>query len=155
MLKRTTFIPSSTRLAVYYSYIHCHLTYLALLWGYTTNTRLDEVTRFQNKAIRLICWQDYRSGTRTRKHFSENITFYESIIVKYEGMLTIFKLDKGLMTSTLALLLYSDIHDLHSHMIFYLPSPRTDYLKLSLFFTGLADFNGLVSQRVYKHMIAW
>jgi hypothetical protein len=57
---------SHPRLSVYYSYIHCHLTYLAPLWGYTTNTRLDELTRFQNKAIRLIFWQDYR-----------NITFYE------------------------------------------------------------------------------
>jgi hypothetical protein len=65
--------------------------------------------------------------------------------VKYEDMMTIFKLDKGLMRSTLSLPFYSDVHDhfTHTDMNFYLPNPRTNYLKRSLFFTGLTDFNGL------------
>jgi hypothetical protein len=146
MLRRTTYlIPSSTRLSVYYSYIHCHLTYLAPLWGYTTNTRLDELTRFQNKAIRLIFWQDYRGGTNTEDLFRKYHILRINQIVKYEGMMTIFKLDKGLMRSTLSLPLYSDVHDhfTRTHTNFYLPNPRTNYLKRSLFFTGLTDFNCL------------
>jgi hypothetical protein len=146
MLRRTTYlIPSSTRLSVYYSYIHNHLTYLAPLRGYTTNKRLDELTRFQNKAIRLIFWQDYRSGTNTEALFRKYHILQINQIVKYEGMMTIFKLDKGLMRSTMSLALYSDLngHFTRTHTNFYLSNPRTNYLKRSLFFTGLADFNGL------------
>jgi hypothetical protein len=127
MLRRTTYlIPSSTKLSVYYSYIHCPLTYLAPLWGYTTHTRLDELARL--------------GLARTRKHILRI-----NQIVKYEGMMTIFKLDKGLMRSTLSLPLYSDVHDhfIRTHTNFFLHNPRTDYLKRSLFLTELADFNGI------------
>jgi hypothetical protein len=72
MLRRSSYlIPSSTRLSVYYSYIHCHLLYLAPIWGYTGNTRLEEVARFQNKAIRLVFWQGYQSGTNTEGLFKK------------------------------------------------------------------------------------
>jgi hypothetical protein len=146
MLRRTTYlIPSTTRLSVYYSYIHCHLTYLAPLWGYTTNTRLDDLTCFQNKAIMLIFWQDYRSGTNREALFRQNHILQINQIVKYEGMMTIFNLDKGLMRSTLSLSLHSDVHGhfIRTHTNFYLPNPRTNNLKRSLFFAGLADLNGL------------
>jgi hypothetical protein len=120
------------------------LTYLAPLWGYTTNTILEELTRFQNKAIRLIFWQDYRGGTNTEAFFRKYHILRINQIVKYEGMMTIFKLDKGLMRmrSTLSLPLYSD-HFTRTHTNFYLPNPRTNYLKRSLLFTELTDFNGL------------
>jgi hypothetical protein len=95
---KTKIRPSSTRLSVCYSYIHCHLTYLASLWGYTTNTRLEQLTRFQNKVIRLIFWPDYRSGTKTEALFRKYHILRINQIVKYEGMMTIFKLDKGLMS---------------------------------------------------------
>jgi Reverse transcriptase (RNA-dependent DNA polymerase) len=66
MLRRTSYVlPSTTRLSVYHSYIHCHLSYLISVWGYTGTTRLEELTRFQNKAIRLIYWQEYRQGLST------------------------------------------------------------------------------------------
>jgi hypothetical protein len=142
MLRRTTYlILSSTRLSVYYSYIHCYMTYLAPLWGSTTYTRLDELTRFQNEATKLIFWQDYRSDTNTEALFRKYHILRINQIVKNEGMMTIFKLDKGWMRSTLSLPLYNDVHG--DFTLPYLPYPRTNCLKCSLFFTGLADFNGV------------
>jgi hypothetical protein len=85
LLRRTTYlIPSSTRLSVCYSYIHCHLTYLASLWGYTTNTRLEQLTRFQNKVIRLIFWPDYRSGTKTEALFRK----YHILRINQRGLMS-------------------------------------------------------------------
>jgi len=50
MLRRTSYLlPPATRLSVYYSHIHCHLTYLASVWGFAGNTRIEELVRFQNK----------------------------------------------------------------------------------------------------------
>jgi hypothetical protein len=146
MLRRTSYlIPSSTRLSVYYSYIHCHLTYLAPIWGYTGNTRLEEVARFQNKAIRLVFWQDYKSGTNTEGLFKKFKILRLQQLIKFEGMTTIYKLNKGLMRSKISLPLSSDIHNHYTRnrANFYLPIPRTNYLKNSLFFTGLNDFNNL------------
>jgi hypothetical protein len=93
----------------------------------------------------LIFWQDYRSGTNTEALFRKCHILRINQIVKYEGMMTIFKLEKGLMRSTLSLPLYSDVHGHFTctHTNFYLPNPRTNYLKRSMFFTELADINGL------------
>jgi hypothetical protein len=58
----------------------------------------------------------------------------------------IFKLNNCLMRFTLSLPLYSDVHGhfTRTHTNLYLPNPRTNYLKRSLFFTGMADFNASV-----------
>jgi hypothetical protein len=89
----------------------------------------------------LIFWQYYKSGMNAEALFKK----YHIQIVKLENLKTIFKLDKGLMRSTLSLPLYSDVYGYitRTYTNFYLPNLGTNYLKRGLFLTGLADFNGL------------
>jgi hypothetical protein len=75
-------------------------------YSYSTNTRLDKLARFQNKAIRFIFWQDYRSGTNTEALFRKYHILRINQIIKYEGMMTIFNRDKSLKRSRLSVSLY-------------------------------------------------
>ena len=45
-LRRSRYLlPQETRLAVYYSHFHRHLTYMAAVWGSTEVTQLNELGR--------------------------------------------------------------------------------------------------------------
>ena len=66
-LRRSRYLlPQETRLAIYYSHFHTHLTYIAAVWGSTGVTRLSELGRLQNKAIRYIFWSNYEQFLRSR-----------------------------------------------------------------------------------------
>jgi hypothetical protein len=56
------FVPVKTRLAVYYAHVHSRLCYLNVIWGSASVTkRYTELGRQQDKAIRYIFFQEYKS----------------------------------------------------------------------------------------------
>lgn len=62
VLRRSRYsLPPQTKLALYYSYVHSHLSHLVSIWGYTIEELLNQLQVIQNKAIRSLCWQEYRS----------------------------------------------------------------------------------------------
>jgi hypothetical protein len=149
MLRRTSYLlPSTTRLSVYHSHIHCHLSYLISVWGYTGSTRLEELTRFQNKAIRLIYWQEYRQGLSTDDLYKKYNILKLPLLMKFESMMSIYKLKSGLLRSNLIFPLSSDVHTYltRNRSNMYLPNPRTNYLKRSIFFEGIVSFNALPNE---------
>jgi Reverse transcriptase (RNA-dependent DNA polymerase) len=149
LLMRTNYLlPSATKLSVYYSNIHSHLTYLSSVWGFSGNTRIEELAKFQNKAIRLIFWQEYRQGSNTDTLYTSHKILNLQKIIKYESLMTIFKLKTGLLRNDLIIPQYSDIHNYptRNRANLYLPNPRTNYFKQSLFFDRMVLFNNLPNE---------
>jgi hypothetical protein len=147
MLRSTTYlIPSLTRISVYYSYYPLPFDILGSTLGLHQEHKIGQ-TNWDSKYGHQVNFlaRLYRSCKNTEALFRKYYILRFNRIVKYEGIMTIFKLDKRLMRSTLSSPLYSEVHGhfTYTHTNFYLPNPSTNYLKRSLFFTGLADFNGL------------
>jgi hypothetical protein len=147
MLRRTNrILPETTKLSVYYSYIHCHLLSLLPVWGHTANNRLEELERYQNKALRLIFWNEYNTNqTDTNGLYKKHKILRLRQLVRYESSMMIFKIKNGLLKSNIELIQYSDIHDYgtRNRSKFYLPDPRTNFVKKSIMFDGLANYNNL------------
>ena len=140
-LRRSKYLlPQETRLAVYYSHFHTHLTYMAAVWRATRITRLNELGRLKNKAIRHVFWSDYEY----RKYgILKNILY----IVKYKTIMTIFKIKNSLIKSDIQLPLTHDVHQMNtrrrSH--FNRPASRTNYMRNSLCHEGVRSFNHLLN----------
>jgi hypothetical protein len=147
MLRRTSrTLPENTKLSVYYSYIHCHLLSLIPVWGYSANYRLEELERFQNKSMRLIFWNDYNiNGINTDNLYKKYKILKLRQLVEYESSMMIFKINNDLLKCNIPFRQYTDIHDheTRNRFNFYLPDPRTNYIKKSIMFDGISRFNSL------------
>jgi hypothetical protein len=53
------FVPVKTRPAVYSAHVHNRLCYLNVIWGTASVTKITELGRLQNKAIRYIFFEEY------------------------------------------------------------------------------------------------
>ena len=60
--KLNYFLPYSAKLQLYYSLVHPHILYGVAIWGNTFSTYLANLSRPQNKAIRLVTVSDWKTS---------------------------------------------------------------------------------------------
>lgn len=150
LLRRTAYLlPTETKLAVYYAHIHSHLTYLSSVWGSTGSTRLRQLERLQNRALRYIFWNEY-NGTQLSTndlYIKYNILKIPDLI-RYSFCMSIFKIKSGLLKTSFSFATTSDNHHYQtrrrSHL--QLPRSRTNYSRHSILHEGVNFYNALPSQ---------
>ena len=91
-------VPETSKLSLYYSAIHCHFLYLISIWGSTAMTRIQELERLQNKAVRFIFWRDYYyDGLSTSDLYKKYKILKINELVKYEAIMIIFRVRHGFL----------------------------------------------------------
>lgn len=145
VLRRTKYnLPKTTKLALYYAYVHSHLSYMISTWGYSSESNLDQLQTIQNKAIRFLFYQEYRNTTTDalyRKYHIPDVRELRDI----DSALMIFKLQNGLIKNDITLTTFSDLHGYGTRHRdrFILPRYTTELLRNSIFSAGLSMFNNL------------
>ena len=91
------FLPPSALKTLYYSLMHCHLTYAVEIWGCSANSTLTNIYLKQKAALRIICNKKYNAHT-------------EPLFKKLE-ILPLFKLIE-----------FSKIKFMHSYVFNFLPT---------------------------------
>lgn len=147
VLRRTRYSLSfKTKLSLYYSYIHSHLSYLVSIWGYCNATLLDRLQVLQNKAVRSLFWQQYRTNNLSTQQLFEfhNIPRIKQLRV-IDSMLLIHKIKYGQIRNHLTLPTFEDQHSYNTRnkKDFVLPRSRSNILYNSLLACGLSRFNNL------------
>lgn len=149
ILRRSRYmLPPQTKLSLYYSYIHSHLSYLISIWGYTTEDQINQLQILQNKTIRSLFWQEYTNGTDTetllRTHNIPNVRQLREI----DSMLLIHKISHGQIKNNITLRRFTSQHDYNTRNRdnYILPRARTNILHNSLLFRGLLLYNSLPTE---------
>jgi hypothetical protein len=81
-------IPRNLLWQFYYGYVHSQLTYMLVVWGYASNTRLLPLQRLQNKAIKYILGKPILTSSSLL--YSDRLLpilklfYYESILFIYK-----------------------------------------------------------------------
>lgn len=139
-------LPNSTKRSLYFAYIHSHLNYLISIWGYASNTAMSELQTMQNKAIRSLFWQEYRSRTidtegLLKKYKIPNVQELKTM----DSMMTIFKIKNNIIKNQITLRTFENVHQYQTRnrSNFVLPITRLNILQNSLFATGLSRYNSL------------
>ena len=147
--KCANLIPEVTKLSLYYSAVHSHFLYLISIWGTTAVNRLDELARLQNKAVRFIFWREYHfDRLSTTEIYLKHKIIRVPELVKYESILTIFRIKAGILKSVINFPRNSELQ-IRTHRrqsFFYLPRSRTDYHLNSLSHRGIRWFNELPNE---------
>lgn len=87
IIRKSRFLlPQSTRIMIYHTLFHSHLTYGIILWGSTWEKHLDRVRSLQNKAIKLICLANRRDRV--------NPLYYNLKILKIDD---IYRFEVGIL----------------------------------------------------------
>lgn len=149
-----TLIPDTMKLSLYYSSIHSHLLHLISIWGTTAANRIDELSRLQNKAIRYIFWRDYhQDNMATIDIYKKYFILRVPELVKYESIMTIFRVKHGLLRTTLDFPLNSEhqVRTSRRQSYFYVPRSRTDYHGNSLAHRGINWYNSLPNEIRRNH----
>lgn len=139
-------LPTPTKKSLYFSYIHSHLSYLISVWGYAFTTSVNQLQIVQNKAIRALFWQEYRTGTIDTEGIMKKYKIPNVQQLKTMDSLTmIFKIRHNLIRNEITLQTFEDVHDYHTRnrLNFILPRTRLNLLHNSLFSSGLSLFNSL------------
>lgn len=147
VLRNTRYsLPISTKRSLYFSYIHSHLNYLISIWGYASPSRTNMLQIMQNKAIRSLFWQEYRTGVLNtegllRKYGIPNIRQLQTI----DSLTMIFKIKHNIVRNDINLPTFESIHgyDTRNRGDFVLPRSRLNLLHNSIFASGLAQYNRL------------
>jgi CRISPR/Cas system CMR-associated protein Cmr3 (group 5 of RAMP superfamily) len=80
--------------------------------GLYCQNRLEELERFQNKAMRLIFWNEYNTNVIDTEGLYKKYKIQKlRLLVKYESSMKIFKISNGSLKSNMTLTQYSDVHD--------------------------------------------
>jgi hypothetical protein len=147
VLNRVRFyVPSRSRLMIYYAHVHSRLTYLNAIWNKASEGGLRAVARLQNKAIRFAFYEEYGfPGVHTATLFKNHEILDFPRVRCFETLLLIFKIKTGLLKSSLRLVLYEDVHghDTRNKTSLYLQPVHNEFGKRSLTFSGFQMFNRL------------
>jgi Reverse transcriptase (RNA-dependent DNA polymerase) len=141
------YIPITSRLKIYFAHIHSHISYLNVIWSAAPAYKLMQIRRLQNKAIRLVFFEEYRRpGIHTVDLFKNHTLLNLSQINAYEIILLIYKLKNNLMKHNLNLTTNDEIHEHNTRRRFDFHTGlnvANDYGRLSVMHQGLNLFNAL------------
>ena len=143
ILNRSRYLISEqTAKLIYQSFIHSRLTYVAPSWRAAPDYKLQELRVLQHRAIKAI----YRLPflTPSRDLFSPTLLSLNNIL-KYETILTIFKIKHNLIRNSQNLRLVSDTHHHNTRQgqLYYIEPSVTTVADSNIFRVGLQMFNCL------------
>lgn len=147
VLRQTRYLmPMNTKLSLYYSYIHSHLSYMSAIWGYANTTYQRQLQVLQNKAIRNLFWQEYRDAqTDTNDLYQRHSILKVDKITMFDSMMIIHKMKHGLMKNHIELSTFRQTHNYNTRRgsDFIIPIARTNILYNSSLVKGLSQYNTL------------
>ena len=146
-LRQTKYlIPQQTKISIYYAYVHSRLQYLISIWGYSATSRLRTLQVIQNRAVRNIFWNEYaQDDIDTEALFAMHKILNVTQLIRYESLMTIFKIKNNLLKTGILFERFSDIHNYNTRNRenFRLPTVRTSLMNNSLTSRGLSWYNSL------------
>lgn len=147
ILRRTRYtLPARTKLMIYYSHVHSHLTYLISIWGFSSTTNLNTLQVTQNKAVRSLFWPEYkRNGLNTKQLMSKyKILSIEQLKIS-DSLLLIRKIRTNMIKNEIMLPTFENIHHYNTRgkSDFVIPKSRLNLLHNSLLIHGLTLYNKL------------
>lgn len=143
LLRRTSYLlPASVKLSVYYAHIHSHLVHLASVWGSTGSTRLSQLQRLQDRALKYIFWRERSETFDPYRAFN---ILKVAQLVQYEFCMAIYKIKNGLLKTSFTLENVGNAHTYGTRRLSHLqlPNSRTNYSRNSLMHEGVNVFNTL------------
>ena len=147
VLRQTRYeMPQGTKLALYYSHVNSHLSYMSAIWGYGNISNTRRLQKIQNKAIRNLFWQQYRNPqTRTETLYRTNQILKVNQMIKYNSLTLIHQLRHELIRNHIHLHIFSDLHeyDTRRRNDFVIPLARRNILHNSSLVYGLSQYNVL------------
>lgn len=147
IFRRTRYsVPVKTKLSLYYAYFQSHISYLIAIWGYCNLSMMHKLQVLQNKAIRYLFWQQYRSnGLSTLQLMSIHRIPTIDQLRTMASMTLIHKIRYNQIRNNLQLRTFQQQHNYNTRnrTDFILPRTRTNLLHNSLLATGLSNFNKL------------
>lgn len=127
---------------IYFAYIYTHLIHLNPLWSNAGKSKLDELERLQNKALRIIYGYS-RLHTRSDLYNAEILPL--SKLITLQLLILIFKFKNSLIKHNFTPITRSHIHRYNtrrrSH--FDIPYSRTNTGQGTIMSRGLQLFNNL------------
>lgn len=150
VLRNTKYsLPKPNKIALYYAYVHSHLSYLVSIWGYTDSSILRQLQVMQNKAIRSLFWQEYHSEAINtqgllNRYGIPNIEQLRLI----DSMTMIYKIKNDLIRNDINLVTFEDVHSYNTRnkSNFVIPRTRLNILYNSIFAKGLSQYNMLPTE---------
>jgi hypothetical protein len=136
------FISEKTALQLYFSHVNSHLIYMNTFWSAAHKNVLHPISIIQKKCLRFV-FKKY-SYSPSRELFTMNILPLQYII-KYNIILTAFKLTKGYMVNNIEISVVGDRHRYptrQSDQIF-IQNYRTRFGSSNFTTRGFAEYNGL------------
>lgn len=110
-LKHT--LPSYNLSMIYFSLIHCRLTYGCLLWGNSYKKYMNKINTAQNKAMRAVCKVNYNTSAsplfKAKKIMKVN-DIYNHQVCQY-----MYKMNNNILPAPL-LNVYNKRSDIHHHL---------------------------------------
>lgn len=135
--------------SIYYAHIHPHFLHLAGVWGSAVGGRIEQLAVMQNKAVRHLFWHDYHVlGLSTDELYRKHQILKVSELLKYESLMTIFKIRRGLLRSEVAIPSNEELNlrSTRRQTLLNVPRSRTDYHRNSILHRGVNWYNELPAE---------
>ena len=145
MLRKIRFlIPSALMLSIYCARIHSHPVHLISIWGFAARQLIEQLQVLQNRTIRTVFWREYtQENLPTEEIYKRYGILKLEQLLKYDAVLSIFKMRRGMLRLNIELTTFSEEHnhDTRGRGNYLLPLTRTTTAKKSLFNDGLLWYN--------------
>lgn len=137
------FVDTTTKLKIYYAFIHSHLTYLNTIWGSAADSSINTIQILQNKAIKLI--YNLHRLTPSVDLYTESPMLPIKYLFKFELSLLVFKISNNLIKFNGNFELNSDNHSYVTRIRnnFKRIFSRNNVTKNSIFNRGVSIYNEL------------
>ena len=149
LLYRLSFVLSRQSLStLYISIIQSHIDYCLSVWGNCNATQLSAVQKIQNRAARIIC-RNFEYATCSIALIRE--LGWQTVQERYNYFtaILVFKCLNGQLSGALCdnFTMVNGIHDHNTRASasqnLHVPKPYTNYMKRSLSYCGVAQWNCL------------
>ena len=159
----SSFVSSSSMLAMYYSFIYPHLIYGILLWGNSSNSNLEKIFLLQKRFLRLL--SDSSTGCRETAVKFSILPIHN--LFKYHLLNFMFRRIKhGLNQDILSINFPTHSHNTRQNHHIYIPRFRTSLASRSFFISGPRFWNNLpvtlrnlssfnIFKKRLKHDLSW
>lgn len=144
VIKRLKYdLPSKSKLLIYFSLIHSHLTYLNAIWGTAAKKYINPLQILQNKAIKHVYSWHFRTPTKY-VYANCNILSFQNL-KRFNLLKFIYKLKNGLIKSQIAPKLNNEIHNYQTRtsLLYHIDPIRTNFGKFAVLNEAIHLFNSI------------
>ena len=139
-------IPYRCKRLLYFSLVHCHLTYLLTIWGVSSENKLHALKILQNKLIKILF--DMPIRTHTSDVYKNTNILSISSQLQFSSSLLIKNLILNKVHTNTAILINRDVHTYNtrnSNRPYTFPKKTTTFGTKSCLNNSLSNYNSLNS----------